>query len=55
MIRALLLLFIVSICTASCKADYEVTKAVRPKKHLFAYNPKWHKKFKRTHYVKLKH
>lgn len=44
-----------ALMNSSCSPNYHVTKVVRPKKHVFHYNPKWHKKVKRTHIVKLKH
>jgi len=55
MFKYIVLFIITALFTTSCKPSYGTTKVVKPKKHLFTYNPKWHKKFKRTHYVRLKH
>jgi hypothetical protein len=55
MYKYLILLILIGLFSTSCKPSYTVTKVIKPKKHLFVYNPKWHKKAKRTHYVKLKH
>jgi hypothetical protein len=54
-LRYLLIILVLGLYTSSCKADYRVTKAIKPRKHLFAYNPKWHKKAGRTRTVTLKH
>ena len=55
MFKYIILFLITGMFFTSCKPSYSTTKAIKPKKHLFVYNPKWHKKAKRTHYVKLKH
>jgi len=37
----------------SCKSTGRTTTVVKPKKHLFSYDVKWHKKTKRTKMVRM--
>ncbi len=55
MIKYLMLFLLLGFFSSGCKPRYATTKVIKPKKHLFDYNPKWHKKAKRTHYVKFSH
>ena len=43
-----------SVCLGGCASKKQTVKVIKPKKHLFTYNPKWHKKVHRTRVVKMK-
>lgn len=47
---------LVMLTAVACKSEYATTKVIKPKKHLFVYNPKIHGKMhlKRTKTVKMK-
>ncbi len=51
--KLLIIMLSAIVVLPGCAAKYNTTKVIKPKKHLFAYNPKWHKKFKRVHKVKV--
>ena len=43
-----------AVCISGCGSNSNTVAVVKPKKHLFHYNPKWHKKTKRTKVVRYK-
>ena len=46
----LILLF----CNYGCVAPGSSTvKVIKPKKHIFSYDPRWHKRAKRVRYVRM--
>ncbi len=46
----LILLF----CNYGCVTSGSSTvKVIKPKKHIFSYNPRWHKRAKRVKYVRM--
>ena len=40
--------------TSGCVSKKQTVRVIKPKKHLFTYNPKWHKKAKRTKTVRMR-